>query len=1080
MDRNCILCSAESSEICFEDSFVRAIPSPSPAAPGHTLIAPRRHVERLTDLTDQEHRALFRSIEGVWQTIKGSASERSLGISDGLDTGLRVRHAHLHLIPHPVGDNAPVGEASDVRTSSQNDWKRVRTYGMFGSRLFVGDPAHSYIEALRDALKDAVVVDMAIAFLSDAGLDLIKDRLHEVGQRAGGRVRIVTGDFLGFNEPATLRRLLALGEHVDCFAAATSAHTRFHPKVCLIRSPHGNGVLFIGSSNLTESALCTGVEWNCRIAEVEHPGLVQEARVEFERLLTNASVSRMSEAWIAAYETRRRPELLVRSIEPLSDTKQRSSIAPNEVQSRALEAVALDRRAGSRAGLVVLATGLGKTFLAAFVRERERFGKTLFVAHRAEILSQSERTFLRLDDRMKTSYISGDESDVSGQLVLASVQKLGRESALRRIAADAFDLVVIDEFHHAPASQYRRILNHFRPRYLLGLTATPDRADEADVLALCGGNLVFRYDLFAAVGSGHLCPFDYFGIADPIEYEQIPWRGRQFELAKLETALQSSLRVQRAIEEWKNRLGSGRRTLVFCTTVQHLRVMRDAFKAAIPALRCASIHSDGDSDPREPSLDLFRKGDLDIIFSVDMLSEGVDVPEVDGILMLRPTDSPVLFLQQLGRGLRARQGKRLRVVDFVGNHRAFLARAEVLSRTTGSKRFLEFLRVTRESGGSCSLPEGCSIEYELKAIEFLEQASRATRTVSSLSDWYDDWRSVHGRAATFAEALREYFKPGTGRYAARIAESWGCVHLSRLHPADRAVAGDALGIETLDALQRAETLDAAGLLVTQYWLEHDCPSSLEVQAISAWLDGKCERDPRLAALLDTPIGQAIRSRTGATTGLDLAFSVGPFRLRIAQGKVGCAAPSITTRDHELVDALSDMLCGWIEFRASESRRALQAQLSAHAISCLRNGGGEIRAKWALCREGDCFRIQVFPRAGGPNPNNDEYSDSLQLLLERLSAISALLVAVYIDTAKIGHLALAERLVRMSESAYPIQLGPRTDGRRLRAALQRAQPRVGQREGARGGNSTRGMYMLVRVQGWDESQLREYLRTGQER
>jgi hypothetical protein len=147
---------------------------------------------------------------------------------------------------------------------------------------------------------------------------------------------------------------------------------------------------------------------------------------------------------------------------------------------------------------------------------------------------------------------------------------------------------------------------------------------------------------------------------------------------------------------------------------------------------------------------------------------------------------------------------------------------------------------------------------------------------------------------------------------------------------------------------------------------------------------------------------------------------------------------------------------------------------------MRDGGGEIRAKWAICREADCFGIQVFPRAGGPNPSNDEYSESLQVLLERLSGISAQLVAVYIDTAKTSHLPLAERLVRMSDSAYPMQLDPRADGRRLRTALQRAQPRVGQREGAQGGNSTRGMYMLVRAQGWDESRLQEYLRTGQGR
>jgi hypothetical protein len=337
--------------------------------------------------------------------------------------------------------------------------------------------------------------------------------------------------------------------------------------------------------------------------------------------------------------------------------------------------------------------------------------------------------------------------------------------------------------------------------------------------------------------------------------------------------------------------------------------MRDAFKAAIPTLRCASIQSDGDSDPRQPSLDRLRKGDLDILLSVNMLSEGVDVPEVDGVEMLRPTDSPALFLQQLGRGLRAREGKRLPVVDFVGNHRAFLARAEVPSRTTGSTRFLEFLQTTREPGGSCSLPEGCSIGHEPKAIEFLEEALRATRTISSLSDWSANWQSAHGRPATFAEALRQYFEPGTGRYAARIAESWGCVHLSRLHPADAAATSDAPSLKALDAMQCADKPDTAGLLVALYWLEHDCPVSLELQAVAAWLEGKCERDPRLVALLNTPIGQALRSSTGATTGREQASLAGPFRLQIAPGKVVCSVPSITTRDQDFVDALSDMLCG---------------------------------------------------------------------------------------------------------------------------------------------------------------------------
>jgi superfamily II DNA or RNA helicase/HKD family nuclease len=1080
MDRNCPICSAEASEICFENSLIRAIPSALAVATGHTLIAPRRHVERLADLTDEEHEALFRSIEIVWSRIRGDATDRSIGINDGIEAGQAVPHLHVHLIPRARNDSLSSAGGGGVSTRARSEWERIRAYDAAQSHLFVGDEASPYIDALRGALEDAIAVDLAVAFVSDSGLDLIQRELTGVGRRAGGRVRIVTGDFLGFNEPSTLRRLLAMGAHIECYVATTSVDARFHPKACLIRGLRGESTLFIGSSNLTQAALCTGVEWNCRIAEFEHPSLVQEAKGQFERLVRSPMVERLSESWIADYEGRRRPELLVRSVDDLPSHMQPTRFTPNEVQAKALDALALDRKMGGKAGLVVLATGLGKTFLAAFLRQRENLGKTLFVAHRAEILSQAESTFRRLDERITATYVSGDSSDTSGQLVLASVQKLGRDPVLQRIASDEFDLVVVDEFHHAPASQYRRVLNHFRPKYLLGLTATPDRADEADVLALCGGNVVFRYDLFEAVGSGHLCPFDYFGIADPVEYEQIPWRGRQFELAMLENALQSSQRVQRAITEWRARLGPSRRTLVFCTTVQHLRVMRDAFESTCPGLRCASIHSDVDSDAREQSLNRLRSGDLDLLFSVDMLSEGVDLPEVDGILMLRPTDSPVLFLQQLGRGLRAREGKRLRVVDFVGNHRAFLARAEVLARTTNSRDFLRFLGEIRDSSGRYALPEGCSLEYELAAIDFLERASRSRRPASSLSEWCDGWQSAHQRAPTFVEALDGYFKPGERRDTALQTESWGRIQLSMAQFAGSAEITDASAIEALDSLQRERDVDTAGLLLAQCWLEQDCPVVLEIESVRTWIDGKRERDPRLAPLLATPIGDALHSMVGANTDSAFDQKIGPFWLRGAGEELACSTPSLRAREQVLIEALSDMLFGWIEFRAEEARRALHAQLSEGAISCTRDGGGDIRAKWALVREGDCFRIQVFPRAGGPNPSNDEYSESLQLLLERLSAISAQLVAAYIDTAAVRHLALSQRLVRMDQFAYPVQLDSQTGGQRLQAALQRAQVRVGQREGARGGNQTRGMYMLVRVPGWETIRLKEYLRTGQAR
>jgi HKD family nuclease len=345
--------------------------------------------------------------------------------------------------------------------------------------LVRGDETDPLIAHLRRDLVDATQVDLAVAFVMRSGLALIEEYLRDTLQR-GKAVRILTGDYGDVTDPTALLKLLDLEGDIQVRVFETRNRS-FHPKAYLLS--HGNlgGVAYVGSSNLSRTALERGVEWNYRVAAEIEPLGFREIQAAFESLFQHPDTRPVDHSWVAAYEARRRPQAEKADVEIEGPPE---IPVPHAVQDEALRALEGTRSAGNTAGLVVLATGLGKTWLSAFDSAQPEFQRVLFVAHRDEILSQALATYRRIRPAARFGRYTGTEKIPDADVLFASVQTLHQAHHLEQFDRDAFDYVVIDEFHHAQARTYRRILDYFTPKFLLGLTATPERTDGGDWLCV--------------------------------------------------------------------------------------------------------------------------------------------------------------------------------------------------------------------------------------------------------------------------------------------------------------------------------------------------------------------------------------------------------------------------------------------------------------------------------------------------------------------------------------------------------------------------------------------------------------------
>lgn len=620
-------------------------------------------------------------------------------------------------------------------------------------RLVTGGRDDHLLSQLSAACARATEADLAVAFVQNSGLDLLWADLQALVSRPGRRLRLLTSDYLGITAPAALRRLRLLQEDgADVRVHTTTAGGSFHLKAYVFARVEGGalveGSAFVGSSNISRRALQDGLEWNVRIVHPGDAGFL-EVRRRFDELFDHPQNQPLSDAWIADYEQRRqppRPHLRQPETGSVADETD-APPEPTPVQRDALAALAATRAQGYRRGLVVLATGLGKTWLAAFDAVQAGAQRVLFVAHRDEILGQAARTFLRINPRARVGHYTGRSRDVEVDVLCASVQTLGRTEHLERFGAQHFDYVVVDEFHHAAASTYRRLLGHFSPAFLLGLTATPDRTDQSDILSLCDDNLVHTCRLFDGIRAGLLAPFHYHGILDEsVDYREIPWRQGRFDPTQLDVRLATLGRARHVLKEWR-RLRQ-LRTLAFCVSRRHADFMAEQFRR--DGISAAAVYSDS-ALGRAEALEQLETGAVQVLFSVDLFNEGVDLPAIDTVMMLRPTESKILFLQQLGRGLRRSAGKsHLMVLDFIGNHHAFLRQPQALFGIGPTHQAMATfaLQVQQQT---LDLPPGCHVNYDLRVIDFLKALGH-----DGPRQGYEALRDALGHRPT----LSEYYRAG--------------------------------------------------------------------------------------------------------------------------------------------------------------------------------------------------------------------------------------------------------------------------------------------------------------------------------
>ncbi|MFN8628759.1 MAG: DUF3427 domain-containing protein [Chloroflexota bacterium] len=519
-------------------------------------------------------------------------------------------------------------------------------------------------------IQSADRIDLLCAFVRFAGLRMIRKELQDFLLR-GGEMRVIASVYTGSTEKRALDELVGLGAKVK--VSYETAQTRLHAKSWLFERESGFHTTYVGSSNLTHSALLDGLEWNVRATAVDNPSIVARVQATFEQY--------WHEPEFESYDPRVDGARLQAALEAENHAGVRPApyrvqfnFEPKPFQVEMLEAINAERQRGHFRNLVVAPTGTGKTWVSAFDYKRlrkEGFERLLFIAHRNEILEQSQEVFrLVLGDPTFGERHVGAERPTEWNHVFASIQSLHRH--IDAIDPELFDVVIVDEFHHAEADTYIKLLEHLKPRVLVGLTATPERADAKSVWRWFDERTASEMRLWEALDQGLLCPFHYLGVGDGTDLRGVRFEAGRYVTADLEDVLTGdhvrAKRILEAVDEWILD-PSEMRALAFCVSVKHARFMADQFNAA--GLPSIALHGESGSELRRAEIDRLRRGEIRAIFTVDIFNEGVDIPEVDTLLLLRPTESATIFLQQLGRGLRWAEGKSvLTVLDFIGQAHA--------------------------------------------------------------------------------------------------------------------------------------------------------------------------------------------------------------------------------------------------------------------------------------------------------------------------------------------------------------------------------------------------------------------------
>lgn len=569
---------------------------------------------------------------------------------------------------------------------------------------------------------------ISVAFVTTSGIAVLFNSLVSLEKR-GIKGKVLVSQYLNFTQPEALKKL-RLFKNIEL---KISTKDNSHSKGYIFKKrAHYN--LIVGSSNLTSSALTVNKEWNLKVSGLHSSGIVDKVLQEFNGDFDRATP--VTEAFIARYQATYDSARLFQVKSKLElNSAQEEVIIPNAMQAEALENLTALRLEGKNKALIISATGTGKTYLSAFDVKNFNPKKLLFVVHRLTIAEKALESFQALFKNEKTYGVySGNRKELDADFVFSTVQTISREDHLSNFKKDAFDYIIIDESHRSGAESYLRLINHFNPQFLLGMTATPERTDGNDIFNLFDHNIAYEIRLNRAMEENMLSEFHYYGITDLIVNNEAIEETRDFRL------LSDDERVNKIIEKAKL-YGSDNgitRGLVFCATNKESQSLSSKFNER--GFKTISLSGENSELERQNAILKLESTDnnerIDYIFTVDIFNEGIDIPKINQIVMIRPTDSAIIFVQQLGRGLRKTNGKDyLTVVDFIGNHKNnYLIPIALYGDTSYNKDTLRKLI----SEGSKMLPGSSTINFDEISKEKIFQSIDAAN-MKILSDLKKDY-----------------------------------------------------------------------------------------------------------------------------------------------------------------------------------------------------------------------------------------------------------------------------------------------------------------------------------------------------
>ncbi len=621
---------------------------------------------------------------------------------------------------------------------------------------------------LKMSMSKASKIDIIVSFLMESGVRMILKDLEAALER-GVQVRILTGNYLGITQPSALCLIKKeLGNRVD-LRFYNDKERSFHPKSYIFHYENA-GEIYIGSSNISRSAFTSGIEWNYRFNSFVDEKNFNLFYATFVDLFENHSIviddeelTRYSKNWHKPAVSK---DLAKYDHAEEADTMVEVLFRPRGAQIEALYALEESRSEGAAKGLVQAATGVGKTYLAAF--DSAKYKRVLFVAHREEILKQAAVSFKNVRHSDDYGFFNGKQKDTDKAVIFASVATLGRKEYLTEdfFGPETFDYVVIDEFHHAVNDQYQRIVNYFKPQFLLGLTATPERMDGKNIYEICDYNVPYEISLKEAINKGMLVPFHYYGIYDETDYTSLHLVKGRYDEKELNETYIGNVRRTDLIYKYYMKYRS-KRALGFCCSRQHAEEMAREFSKRGVASAAVYSNADGEfSEDRDRAVAKLKDQEIKVIFSVDMFNEGVDIAALDMVMFLRPTESPIVFLQQLGRGLRTSRGKEyLNVLDFIGNYEK-AGRAPLLlsgGKTLGEK--------AAHAYNDIEYPDDCIVDFDMRLIDLFKELDKKSLSVKERirQEYYRVKALLDDRAPTRME-LFTYMEDDIYQYCVKHAK----------------------------------------------------------------------------------------------------------------------------------------------------------------------------------------------------------------------------------------------------------------------------------------------------------------------